>query len=220
MNEALVEGVVQRCMAEQGFVYTPQRRSLEDSEWWLDPRLHTLSTDVVAEMGFGFTREVQAYPDPNTEVLAAMTDGEIQQWFEEVVRCKEVAHEEVNAGYKAVVLPLRADYEDLVAEFEADSITLELEGRWSECMGREGYPAGSLRGVSQPFLDEMNSLVLSNPVPDESYVERSATLRADEIRTAKAAAVCAEPIKAEYRDAWALYLEELTLPSDLPDIPQ
>ena len=202
----LVEEAIAACMRAEGFEYQPQAAppaQMNPADLGALPG----TREFAEQYGYGITTDpwqaqlddVSGATDPNAEMLGAMTEAEITEYYAALYGtdaseeydwrsggCAGRADHEVNGtvpGLDDDALAILMGELTEVLSVTSDASLEPLVGRWAECMSEAGYPG--LTSVDQPAA-EIAGRQKSGGDPDE--------LAKDEIEMATADLECRESV--------------------------
>lgn len=215
-DQMAVEEIAARCMAEQGFEYTPVDTSLSYADELTEPAFATGTREYAQEYGFGVTTDPQGFiaagrewwlndrdteqVDPNAAYLASISEAEQQ------------AYAITLWGEPTDTDPDMLDWEHQGCQGRARH-EVEVTSAWQDTAGAqslsEGFNAAIEQTAADPRVADVNhewaSCMTDGGYPGFERVEDAAASIIDAFNAANetAAAVGQDPTEAEVRASWA-----------------
>jgi len=217
-----VELYMQTCMKAEGFAYERLPYLDPDGRASLSvPTLGSWTPDLAEHVGFGVVDFPELQENPNRERVEAMSAASADQWQTAYFgKCRPAADESVFGAWAISAEPLRADFRDLVSEFNADERIVRLQSRWSECMLSSGYSehVSSFDALVSSFVARMEDFSHRVRSAEPSDAERAELdqLKEEERRVAVDAVACAEPLKFEFSTIWNAFQADFLLRVEIP----
>jgi len=208
-NEHLIEEEIQLCMQAGGFEYIPRVYEVSERSQLPFPTIGTWTVEMAERFGFSIAQRATPHVIPSRDLVQALSEAERQAWIEATSECRIRVVEQVNGQWELSVGPIRQDFDDLVAEFNADPASVRLELAWSDCMRSRGYQdeLSSFQQFAQGYADRFNEHQLrvgaSERSPEQEF--ELDELIQKEIQGAVDTAQCAESLRAMYTELWNDY---------------
>lgn len=221
-NQSLVDEETQRCMLREGLEYIPVEYPVVAEEVSFRPNIGNWTVELAGINGFGIVSDDSEgfFEHPNADRLRALSAEEQMIWRQAHERCASEADETINGSFVRAAEPIRRDFADLVAEFESDSLVVNLQQEWAACMIEDGYTsAASFDDVVSDFVQREFDLKTASPRPASFQSDLDALIR-EEQRVAVAAARCGEPLRADYEERWKTYEADFASKYEFPTYPQ
>jgi len=222
-NQGIIEDEIQLCMKATGFEYTQQPHEVSERERLPFPTIGSWTVEIAEEFGFSIAQRATLNTFSSYELIQALSESERQAWIEASFKCRSAAVEQVNGEWVTAIEPIRQDFDDLVAEFNADPAIVQIQLAWSDCMRELGYQDGlsSLRQFGQGYADRFNDhqvRVGPNTRSPEQEIELDELIHA-EISGAIDAAQCAELLREKHNELWNDYQADFQSSTEIAVLP-
>lgn len=220
-----VEERIELCMKGHGFDYITM--PYEDPDGRDDvvvPTIGSWTMDDAERFGLGVAQPAHSRVSDNKAANESLSAAEEQRWLDAYFTdCRPGSEKEVRDPWAAQIEPIRAEFRDLMAEFDRDPAVIRLRRQWSECMLLLGYQdnVGSIDQMSGHFADRFNEHVVEVAWREPNADQRAelAALIEQERAAAIDAVGCAEPLKDEYNRIWSAYQRDFLDTVDIPEFP-